>query len=129
MKTLDLSWSEGSFGEVSPDGDGVYVIWHSLGPSNPETVYVGQGRFGQRLHERHYDGRLVHFLRHDLLVSWALVPEDQRGGVEHYLARVLEPRVGERWSDDEIVAVDLPFAYGTQIAATMIELLTEKEEE
>ena len=124
MKKMELNWLEGWFDDpVSPaSGAGVYVIWHPLGADNPATVYVGQGQIAQRLEERRYDGRLVHFRRYDLLVSCAAVPEDQRDGVERYLAHVLAPKVGEKWPDAEPIVVNLPFTYDIEIATRMLEL-------
>ena len=44
-----------------------------------------------------------------LRVTWAEVKKEHRGGVEHFLAQVLQPLEGDRWSDDDPIQVNLPW--------------------
>jgi hypothetical protein len=87
--------------------NGVYIIWH--GGQQPWTVYVGQGYIRDRLTSHRQDPRIQVFASLGLYVTWAVVPDQARDGVECYLASRLQPRVGERCPDTTPVEVNLPW--------------------
>lgn len=126
LSTQALEWSVGQFWHTSLDdvqGVGVYVVWYRRGADNPETVYVGQGRVGSRLAAHRLDSRFEGFRQCDLRIAWAEVPQADRGGVERYLAYVLEPKIGEMHPDAAPISVNLPFTFGRRIAERMITLI------
>ena len=90
---------------------GVYIIWRRGVPSWPMRVlYVGQGNIRRRIRQHRHNIRA--YLRGregDLRVTWALVEsEDERSGIERYLADELKPRFGCNWPRVEPILVNLP---------------------
>ncbi|WP_455387422.1 hypothetical protein [Petrachloros mirabilis] len=100
FKTLNLS---------TVTEEGVYIIWHAGSPS--QIVYVGQGDVAARLGQ--HRGR-QDITRHEasgrLHVTWAVVPANQRDGVERYLADRLRPLVGDAYPQAIPIAVNLPWS-------------------
>ena len=88
---------------------GVYIIWHQGDPSR--IVRVGQGVVADRL-AKHRKDPLILFYKNKgtLRVTWAYVPAHQRDGVEHYLAEMWNPLVGDAFPDAVPIAVNSPFA-------------------
>ena len=91
---------------------GVYVIWRrGVRPRGAMRVlYVGQGNIRRRIRQHRHNIRVYPRGREaDLRVTWALVEsEDERSGIERYLANELRPRFGKYWPRVEPVAVNLP---------------------
>ena len=86
---------------------GVYIIWH--GGQSAATVYVGSGFIRQRLQEHRTESSIQQFASLGLFVTWAAVSSDKQEGVEAYLARVLQPKVGSRHPTAPEIAVNLPW--------------------
>lgn len=101
LNTVNLSHAH--FNNMS----GVYVIWH--GGSTPTTVRVGQGDISDRLATHRTDPEIQDFASLNLYVTWASVQESSRNGVEAYLADVLDPKVGERFPNEQPIEVNLPW--------------------
>ena len=93
---------------VDEDAAGVYVIW-STGNNN-QVVYVGQGNIRQRLAAHSIDDDILDYMQTDgkLLVTWAELHDDDRDGVERYLADRFSPVVGDRHPDADPISVNLP---------------------
>ena len=83
--------------------EGVYVIF-----TNIETVDVGIGNIRSRLssHRTQFEHRYDY---NKLRVRWAEVESNFQGGVENYLAALLKPTSGRRFSDDPPIKVNLPW--------------------
>lgn len=88
---------------------GVYVIWHD-GP-RASVVRLGQGVIRNRLTAHRINPSIESCDRLDgpLYVSWAAVPSKYRDAVEHYLALVLEPRVGSCFPTATPIPANLPW--------------------
>ena len=86
---------------------GVYILWREKAPV---VLYVGQGDVLERLQDHDRDHVLNQYGH--WYVYWAAVPGDQLGGIEHYLADILQPVVGQRHSNDPHIPVNLPPALG-----------------
>jgi hypothetical protein len=88
--------------------DGVYIIWH--GGSAPAAVYVGQGNVRERLKAHRTEPEIQQYAPLGLFVTWASVPQEQRGGVERFLAESpYKPKVVAAWSSDPPIEVNLPW--------------------
>ena len=88
---------------------GVYVIWHEGQPGR--TVRVGQGDIAARLTAHRSDQQILAYRQYGtLMVTWAEVPAQSRGGIERYLANHYKPLVGEAWPDVTPILVNLPGA-------------------
>jgi len=87
--------------------DGVYIIWH--GGTNAATVYVGQGNIRDRLNFHRTNQEVQAYSSLGLFATWAMVPVAQRNGVEVYLARRLQPLVGEAHPDVGPIEVNVPW--------------------
>ena len=88
------------------DVEGVYLIWHG-GPT-PRWVRVGQGNIKEQITQLRTDPQIMAFRQHKLFVTWAAVPENQRDGIEAFLAAYCAPLVGERFPNRQPIAVNLP---------------------
>ena len=84
---------------------GVYVIWHTGSPSR--VVRVGQGVIADRLAAHRNDRAILAY--GELRVTWASVPQAQRGGIERYLADNWHPLVGDAFPNVAPIAVNSPF--------------------
>ena len=90
---------------------GVYIIWRKGVPSRRMRVlYVGQGNIRRRIRQHGHNIRAYPRGREgDLRVIWALAEsEDERSGIERYLADELRPRFGSKWPRVEPILVNLP---------------------
>ncbi|MDD2753866.1 MAG: hypothetical protein PHT44_04640 [Candidatus Portnoybacteria bacterium] len=85
--------------------EGVYIIWQEKGP----IIRVGQGNIRDRLSEHRKDSKINIF--NNLLVTWAVVSEDSRNGVERYLANRLNPIVGSNFPNTNPLEVNLPWPF------------------
>lgn len=85
----------------SVSGEGVYAIWNQ---SN--MVRIGQGDIADRLLEHRTNPQITRY--GDLHVTWAIVPEHYRDGVERYLADHYQPIEGDRFPQTQPIAVNLP---------------------
>ena len=86
---------------------GVYIIWHA-GP-DPATIYVGQGKISERLKEHREKREILEFAYHGLFVTWADVGPNDRDGIESYLAKTLNPKIGTHHPDALAIQVNLPW--------------------
>lgn len=86
---------------------GVYVIWH--GGANPAVVYVGQGNVSARLRAHRSDPKIRRFAKHRLYVTWSSVPLVSCDGVEAYLARRWNPRIGKKHPMTPLIEVNAPW--------------------
>ncbi len=89
------------------DLEGVYVIWH--GGKKPATVRVGQGNIRDRLAHHKNDWEIQAYKELGLYVTWAAVAEENRDGIEVYLAKKLKPMVRRRITSAREIAVNLPW--------------------
>ena len=123
---MNLKWSKRDQGNwyslylLSSDDDylnddcfdnlhGVYVIFTALQTTDGGVaIDVGLGEIRMRLkcHRREFEGGPDYM---NLKVTWAEVPADSQGGVENYLRQELKPSMGERFSDDPPIVVNLPW--------------------
>jgi hypothetical protein len=83
--------------------DGVYIIW-----KGSQVVYVGQGDISERIQAHRGEPQITRF-DPGLLVTWAEVPQEQRSGVENFLANSLDPAVGARRPLGPPIAVNSPW--------------------
>lgn len=91
------------------DVEGVYIIGSKTKSGRVVTVRVGQGNVKERLTEHRNDARVRAYEQLGMLVvTWAMVPETQIDGIETYVARQLQPQVGERFPNVAPVEVNLP---------------------
>ncbi len=86
--------------------EGVYVIWHhGLNP----VLRVGQGCIREELaSERHSQDLLDLHADEPVFVTWARVSQEDREGVQRYLAETLNPQVIVHVPDADPVTVNLP---------------------
>ena len=86
-------------------GSGVYIIW-----SGTNTIYVGQGIIDDRLAAHLDDPRIKPYnTPYKLMATWAIVPANQRDGIERYLADTLKPLVGSSHPNATPIPVNLPW--------------------
>ncbi len=74
------------------------------------AVRLGQGDIADRLSEHRNDSEVMSYgnQRKPLRVTWAVVAEAYRSGVERFLAETLTPQLGERYPDVPPIEVNLP---------------------
>jgi len=89
--------------------EGVYIIWYWQNSNLPITVRVGQGVIRDRLAQHRKDAEILAYKQYNLYVTWAMVAESQRDGVERYLGENLNPKVGIRLPDVSPIEVNLPW--------------------
>ena len=100
---------------ISPSlikADGVYVIWEeTTRRQTAKVLYVGQGNIGERLSVHQNDGRfkVLPVMNEPINVTWAIVDEYEKGGIERYLANILKPIIGEIHPDAVPIPVNLPW--------------------
>lgn len=88
--------------------DGVYIIWHDGKPGR--VVRIGQGQIAHRLNEHRDNPEILRYSKHGTLrVTWAVVPDHQKDGVERYLADQWSPLVGDAFPDAVQIAVNSPW--------------------
>ena len=97
---------------VGPQVQQATVIGSETGKQGftKRVFYVGQGNIRRRIRDhRHHIQAHPRGREGDLRVTWALVEsEDERSGIERYLANELEPRFGKHWPAVEPIPVNLP---------------------
>lgn len=86
---------------------GVYIIWH--GGDEPWVVYISQGNIKKRIEVHRKDPEIQKFEYLGLYVTWATVPEENRKGVEAYLAHKWEPKVGTNHPQAPLIEVNSPW--------------------
>lgn len=86
--------------------EGVYVLWS--GRDNPITLRVGQGYIKGLLASELANHRLAGYRAEELFVTWARVNQLHRADVARYLAKVLEPTLGDRYPEGSQIPVNLP---------------------
>lgn len=87
--------------------EGVYIIWH--GGTEPAVVYVGQGNIKDRLAKHRSDPEIQSYTSLGLYVTWAIVMEQHRDGVEAYLANNWSPKVGSTHPPAQHIVVNSPW--------------------
>ena len=87
---------------------GVYVIWYRGEPGR--VVRVGQGDVAARLREHRQDQDILAYRHQGLLVTWARVRPEHRGGVERYLANSYPPLTGGRFPNAQPIEVNAPWS-------------------
>ena len=87
---------------------GVYIIWYFDEFDGARTVKVGSGQLGACLMDEHWDPWVQRYADRTLHVTWALIPQGDMDGVANSLSQKLEPFVGEAYSGDTRVIVELP---------------------
>ncbi len=87
--------------------EGVYIIWH--GGIQPQTVRVGQGIIRDRLSAHRKDTQVQAYSHLGLFVTWAPVEKSYRDGVEAFLTKWLDPKVGEVFPGQKAIEVNLPW--------------------
>lgn len=102
LKTVDLTHD--TFG-----AGGVYLIWYS-GPES-RVVRVGQAAaLRDRLTAHRSDEQILAYASYGLYVTWAVLEEAHRDGVEVYLADRYKPLVGKRYPDVTPIPVNHPWS-------------------
>ena len=88
------------------DAEGVYVVWHH--GRNP-VLRVGQGLIRHEI-ETLLDAPDVIEIGQEtvLYVTWAKIDDEERDGVERYLAEMLDPQIAGPLPDAESIEVNLP---------------------
>ena len=89
---------------------GVYIIWHEGNPGR--VIYVGQGVLAERLRAHRLDEQILQYAKRGILrVTWAIVSrQNQRDGIERYLADYWKPLIGDRFPSVPPITVNSPFA-------------------
>ena len=99
LLTLDLDSVKGK--------EGVYIIWNSNEDRN--VVYVGQGNIYARLAEHKTNEEVINFsIKGSLFVTWAIVPEKYRDGVERYLIENYKPFLNQKLPKTDLIKVNKP---------------------
>ncbi|HCM81891.1 MAG: hypothetical protein UW22_C0002G0008 [Candidatus Gottesmanbacteria bacterium GW2011_GWB1_44_11c] len=89
------------------DKYGVYIVWYS-GPSEARVIRIGQGHIGTRLKEHRVNPEITRYsYSGQLKVTWAIVIEEYRDGIEAFLFDSYKPLVGERSPDVQPIPVNL----------------------
>lgn len=86
---------------------GVYIIWH--GGANPAVVYIGQGDIKDRISKHRKNPEIQQYAYLDLYVTWAIVLQEYRNGVEAYLADIWPPKVGDNHPKVPRIEVNSPW--------------------
>ena len=86
---------------------GVYIIWHN---TSAKVIYVGQGDIKDRIVAHRRDPNILAYRGEGLLlVTWASIPdEDERLGVESYLAKLYTPLASSVLPSAPNIQVNLP---------------------
>lgn len=92
------------------DASGVYIIFY-LGKNDypGRVVRIGQGEIADRIREHRHNPEINAYKDKGLLVTWAIIPDHQKDGVEKCLADHFNPLVGERFPDRIQIKVNNPF--------------------
>ncbi|NOR44459.1 MAG: hypothetical protein GQ534_02645 [Candidatus Delongbacteria bacterium] len=86
---------------------GVYIIW--VDNKDKTVVRLGQGDIAVRLKDHRNTSEITDFNKEGkLLTTWTNIEDENLGGVEAFLADKLEPKIGERFPDEEPIEVNLP---------------------
>lgn len=86
---------------------GIYVIWYTS-PSIAKVVRVGSGNISERLKEHRSNPEITKFSNSgQLKVTWIVVNESDVPGIEKFLSRVYSPLIGDRFSDEPEIQVNL----------------------
>ena len=91
---------------------GVYIIWYWNNFGHPITVKIGQGVIKDRLAAHRRDPQIQAYAHMNLLVTWTNIPPYLLDGVEAYLGKALNPRVGSLFPNAKPIPVELPFFVG-----------------
>ncbi len=86
---------------------GVYIIWH--GGNKPRAVYVGQGDIKERIAEHRRKQEIQKYEHLGLYVTWAIVLQEHRNGVEAYLADIWPPKVSDNHPEVPRIEVNSPW--------------------
>ncbi len=87
---------------------GIYIIWH--GGPDPHIVRIGQGDIAYRLTAQRKDKAILAYReKGGLYVTWAAVAAHRLDGVENYLSDLWRPLIGERFPNEEPIAVNSPW--------------------
>ena len=74
------------------------------------VIYVGQGNIKDRLYKHRGDIEIQKYGKlSTLFVTWAEVSNDKLEGVEAFLAKTYNPRVGQHNDSVRPIPVNLPF--------------------
>lgn len=99
LLTLDMDSIKGE--------EGVYIIWNSNEERN--VVYVGQGNIYDRLAEHKTNEEIINFsIKGFLFVTWAVVPEKYRAGVERYLIENYQPFLNQKLPETDAIKINKP---------------------
>jgi hypothetical protein len=86
---------------------GVYVVWYAGNPGR--YLRVGQGLIAERLAAQRLDDEVTAYaMLGPLRVSWAVVPQADRDGVERFLADNCRPLIADFHPRVLPIAVNLP---------------------
>lgn len=85
--------------------EGVYILWIYT-EFGQTAEYIGQGIIHDRMrgHERNEE-----IMDYQPSVIWAETEEDERDGIEAYLADKYKPFLGRRWPKVPTIPVNSPF--------------------
>ena len=88
---------------------GVYIIWN-YEHLFVQTIYIGMGQVAERIMQHRIDEKFKQYeINRELLVTWAEIPPESCGGVEHYLANAYPPAIGSRHSADLPIRINVPW--------------------
>ena len=114
MRGTDQKWPDLSRldleNSVFDNAEGVYIVWH--GGTQPEIVAIGQGKIRERLKAELKDQNVRNFEKFKLYVAWAPAEQNERPGIEKYLAGKLSPQVDRHVPEGEAITVNLPWKKG-----------------
>ncbi|NLK50019.1 MAG: hypothetical protein GX294_05160 [Candidatus Cloacimonetes bacterium] len=122
MRRIKLNWqccdlnkrcrlvASNQFQYIPDDLFGVYVIWEFITPHSKNIIRVGQGNIKERLCSHKDDSQIVgdSNMPRFLYVAYAKVDEEYVDGVEAFLGHALDPNIGKRFPNADMIEVNFP---------------------
>jgi hypothetical protein len=90
--------------------EGVFIVWLEEDEGLRTVMLIGKGKVRDGLKQFRGDPKLqIHELKGTLFATWADVPETKRAGVESFLMRKFNPKLGQSFSAAKPIDVNVPW--------------------
>ena len=101
---MEIDLSESKF-----DGlEGIHIAWFN-DRRGPRALYIGHGDIAKHFAAHRADAKFTRYQAFGILVTWAWVAAEDRGGVVRYLADQMNPILGCGSVANDTVSVNRPW--------------------